>query len=209
MKTIQHIIFLFTCFFIWSCDIEPFDANSLTETGESGMPDTEMMEEDEESPVMEEEEEEEEMEEEPESEFTTGLIRYEIESRTITSVQNNATIEGNLTTIVGIDKLTGERILISFFGTRNGTYNLDAINEAIYYPDFNARPYSTAVHIGAGLLMITNFDTVNNQIFGTFQFTAYREVLDSLGNPVLDQDGNKTYEFVQLDNGEFEMVPLN
>ena len=172
------------------------------------MPDTEMMEEDEESPVMVEEEEE-EMEEDPESEFTTGIVRYEIENRTIIATQNNATFDGNLTTIVGIDKLTGERIFISFFGDRNGTYNLDVINETLYYSDFNARPYSTGFHIGAGLLMVTNFDMVNNQISGTFQFTAYREVLDFEGNPVFDELGDIIYESIQIDDGEFEMIPFN
>lgn len=186
-----------------SCEIEPYEGGTLsTEEGiEIPMPDN--------SPDLPAELPEEEEEPEPEAEFTTGQMRYEIEERPVLTIENNGAINGDRTTVVGIDKMSGERVVISFVGNAAGLYVFDQNNSATYYPDFLQFPYVTPMDLESGFVEITRYDLQQNQIDGIFQFVAYRALQDVEGNAILDPQGDPVLEQVEILNGEFEMIPLN
>ena len=204
MKIGNHIILLGLLCLLLSCEIEPFEGGSLSESEGIELPEE----------VDESLEEESELADNEENTnegvaFSTGILSFEINNRSFSNDQNNGLINGSRTTVVSVDKLTGERINITFTGNSTGVYMLSDLNEALYFPDFLQEAYSTAVKDGSGSIEITRYDQMNNQIEGLFQFTAYRESKDVLGNVILDPDGNIVFEKVDILKGEFEMIPLN
>ena len=202
MKKINFTyLFAITCL-LMSCEIEPFEGDSLSESEVIEIPGSEDETQEEESETAEEEVDE-------EIPFSTGTLSFEINSRSFNNDQNNAVVAGSRTTIVSVDKLTGERISITFTGNSDGLYGLGDVNEALYHPDFLEEAYTTALNQGSGALDVTRYDEINKQIDGFFLFTAYRERKDVLGNVVLDLEGNVVYDRVDILEGEFEMVPLN
>ncbi len=203
MKKGNHI-FLFSLLLLMSCEIEPFEPDSLSETEGIELPGQEEVSQEEESETAEVEEEVNES-----IPFSTGTLSFEINSRSFNNDQNNGLIDGARTTVVSVDKLSGERINITFSGNSVGSYMLNDMNVALYYPDFLQEAYSTALNLGSGSLEITRYDQINHQIDGIFEFTAYREREDVLGNVVLDLEGNIVFDRVDLLRGEFEKVPLN
>lgn len=203
MTKSNYLLYLFMvlCSLI-SCEIEPFEGDSLSESEAIEIPgqDDETLEEATEST------EEEVNEGIP---FSTGTLSFVINSRSFNNDQNNAVVDGSRTTIVSVDKLTGERISITFTGNSDGLYGLGPVNEALYNSNFLDEAYTTALNLGSGVLDVTRYDQNNNQIDGFFLFTAYRERKDALGNVVLDLEGNIVYDRVDILEGEFEKIPLN
>lgn len=202
MKNGTFIYLFAILYFLMSCEIEPFEGDSLSESEAIEIPASE----------DETREEEAETSEEEFTEgigFSTGTLSFVINSRSFNNDQNNAVVAGSETTVVSVHKLTGERISIRFNGNSTGLYDLGNVNEALYYADFLQEAYTTALNQGSGVLDVTRYDQINNQIDGLFNFIAYRERKDVLGNVVLDLEGNVVYDRVDILQGEFEMIPLN
>ena len=204
MKIGNHIFLFGLLCLLLSCEIEPFEGDSRTEGEGVDLPEELGESPEEESELTESEEDANEG-----IAFSTGILSFEINSRSFVNDQNNGLINGSMTTVVSVDKLTGERINITFTGNSTGLYMLNDLNEALYFPDFLQEAYSTAVNLGSGSIEVTRYDQINNQIEGFFEFTAYRERKDVLGNVVLDLEGNVVYERVDILKGGFEKIPLN
>jgi hypothetical protein len=123
---------------------------------------------------------------------------------------------GNLTstnvfTITGEIIESGEKIELVVENPGIGTFNLTAglgtDNSGSYFQTNTSNPYISAGAFGAsGTLNITEFDTQNFKITGTFSFTGVRIALDEGGNPILDSNGNPTLEIEEITNGEFNKI---
>ena len=203
MKKGMYLIICCMALLLSSCEIEPFEGDSLSAEEGSEIP----MPAD--NPDFPEELPEDEEEPDPETEFTTGELRYEIGGRSLLTIENNAAIDGDRTTVVGIDKMSGERVIISFVGNAAGLYIFDQNNSATYHPDFLQFPFLTPLDQESGFVDISRYDLQQNQIDGIFQFVAFRAIRDAEGNTILDPEDNPALEEVEIINGEFEMIPLN
>ena len=118
----------------------------------------------------------------------------------------------NTLTIIGIITETGENITFTVEDASVGTFSLIAglgtENGAYYFESGDVtNPYvSTNIYNAAGALTITEFDTTNLKVTGTFEFTGARLALDSDGNPILDGQGNPTLESVDVTSGAFNKI---
>lgn len=194
MRTLQYFFYVISALMIWSCEVEPFEVNSLADT--DSIPTEEITEDD----------------DEPMSSLNTGEIRFNIEDRIYITDQTNGEIVNGLTTIVGEDELNGESITLLVEGERTGTYLFDQFvsqSFGTYSPGFDDMPYSTSINFGGGFVTITDVDLVDSHISGLFELTAYRESLDNEGNLIFDQFGDPVYDLVTLTEGEFYMIPIN
>ena len=191
MRALQYFFFVICGLMIWSCEVEPFDVNSLADT--DNIPTEEVPEDNEdEMPPL-----------------NAGELRFKVDERIYLTDQTNGEIADGSITITGIEGLNGESINMMLEGEGSGTYLFDMFNIATYNPSSVDRPYSTSVHFGEGFVNITDVDLVNSNMSGLFELIAYRESLDDEGNVVYDQFGVQVFDLVTLTEGEFYMIPIN
>ena len=131
--------------------------------------------------------------------FSTGLA---------VGVLNNT----DLLTITGTVPDTGESIVLTIENPGVGTFNITAglgtQNSGVYIETNPENPFVSDGTFGVfGQLNITEFDTQNATVSGTFSFTGVRVVLDVDGNPVLDSNGQPTLETEEITNGVFNKIP--
>ena len=112
----------------------------------------------------------------------------------------------NVFTITGTIIETGESIVLVLENPGIGTFNLTAglgtDNSGSYFETDTANPYISSGLFGAsGQLNITEFDTQNFKVTGTFSFTGVRVAVDADGNPILDSNGDFTLETEEITNG--------
>ncbi len=194
MKALRF--FLLFCFglLIWSCEVEPFEGNSLSETDPE---------------VIDPDPEEEDPEEHELPPLNAGELRFVLKGRSFLTDRANSVLNNGITTIVGYDISNGEGLTVHLNGEGSGTYLFDSLNIATYSPSFVDRPYRTSVHHGEGTLSITDLDLPNAHMSGNFELIAYRETFDSEGNIVFDQNGNQIFDSVELGSGEFFMINID
>lgn len=118
----------------------------------------------------------------------------------------------NLLTITGTVLETGESIILTLENPGVGTFNITAglgtQNSGVYIQTNPENPFVSDGTFGVfGQLNITDFDTQNATVSGTFSFTGVRVVLDLDGNPVLDSNGQPTLETEEITNGIFNKIP--
>ena len=118
----------------------------------------------------------------------------------------------NLLIITGTIADTGESIILTIENPGVGTYNLTAglgtLNSGAYIQTSSGNPYISDGTFGvSGQLNITDFDTENTKVSGTFSFTGVRVALDVDGNPVLDSNGQPTLETQEITDGIFSKIP--
>jgi len=138
-----------------------------------------------------------------EASFTAEVEGVEFVADTMYAVTQNS-----VTSITGV-KSNGDRIVMTVQGVGPGSYNLTG-NEGVATFGINVAPeaFSTDNPGGSGQLVITNYDTENNVMSGTFSFVALRPLLDNNGLPLLDENGNPTFDSVTISNGEFTDIAL-
>ncbi len=103
--------------------------------------------------------------------------------------------------------LSGNSIVIHIFSTGTGTYELSEVEDfndhngygTYIQPSSQSFPYRTNTN-STGTLQITDYDTENLVVSGTFAFQAEREVEN--------EDGSIDIETVSITEGEFTDVPL-
>ena len=118
----------------------------------------------------------------------------------------------DLLTITGTVLDTGESIVLTIENPGVGTFNITAglgtQNSGVYIQTNPENPFVSDGTFGVfGQLNITEFDTQNATVSGTFSFTGVRVVLDVDGNPVLDSNGQPTLETEEITNGIFNKIP--
>ena len=118
----------------------------------------------------------------------------------------------DLLTITGTVPDTGESIVLTIENPGVGTFNITAglgtQNSGVYIETNPENPFVSDGTFGVfGQLNITEFDTQNATVSGTFSFTGVRVVLDVDGNPVLDSNGQPTLETEEITNGVFNKIP--
>ena len=119
----------------------------------------------------------------------------------------------DLLTITGTIPDTGESIVLTIGNPGVGTFNITAglgtQNSGVYIESNPENPFVSDGTFGVfGQLNITEFDTQNATVSGTFSFTGVRVVLDVDGNPVLDSNGQPTLETEEITNGVFNKIPF-
>ena len=129
-----------------------------------------------------------------------------------TGLASGVLSDTNLLTITGTVLETGESIILTLENPGVGTFNITAglgtQNSGVYIQTNPENPFVSDGTFGVfGQLNITDFDTQNATVSGTFSFTGVRVVLDVDGNPVLDSNGQPTFETEEITNGIFNKIP--
>jgi hypothetical protein len=129
-----------------------------------------------------------------------------------TGLASGVLSDTNLLTITGTVIETGESIILTLENPGVGTFNITAglgtQNSGVYIQTNPENPFVSDGTFGVfGQLNITDFNTQNATVSGTFSFTGVRVVLDVDGNPVLDSNGQPTFETEEITNGIFNKIP--
>ena len=129
-----------------------------------------------------------------------------------TGLASGVLSDTNLLTITGTVIETGESIILTLENPGVGTFNITAglgtQNSGVYIQTNPENPFVSDGTFGVfGQLNITDFDTQNATVSGTFSFTGVRVILDVDGNPVLDSNGQPTFETEEITNGIFNKIP--
>ena len=129
-----------------------------------------------------------------------------------TDLASGVLSDTNLLTITGTVIETGESIILTLENPGVGTFNITAglgtQNSGVYIQTNPENPFVSDGTFGVfGQLNITDFDTQNATVSGTFSFTGVRVILDVDGNPVLDSNGQPTFETEEITNGIFNKIP--
>ncbi|MGK0428133.1 MAG: hypothetical protein ACJAUR_002250 [Ulvibacter sp.] len=142
-----------------------------------------------------------------------GQFKAEIDDVEFLATVVNATLTPeNLLTISGIIDLTGETITLTVADAGIGSFDLitgiSNVNGAQYYaPVSFTNPYTSASQLGgSGRLFLTEFDTTDLIITGSFNFVGKRIQLDLNGDPVLDPNGNPNVQEVEVSSGGFNKI---
>ncbi len=110
-------------------------------------------------------------------------------------------------------KSNGEVITLSVGAPALGTFSLTAAsttpNSATYFPTQGDFYYTDGINGGTGQMDITEFDTDEQLVSGTFAFLGVRPQLDANGDPVLDSQGNPLYESRTISDGAFSKIPYD
>ena len=129
-----------------------------------------------------------------------------------TGLASGVLSDTNLLTITGTVIETSESIILTLENPGVGTFNITAglgtQNSGVYIQTNPENPFVSDGTFGVfGQINITDFDTQNATVSGTFSFTGVRVVLDVDGNPVLDSNGQPTFETEEITNGIFNKIP--
>ncbi len=120
------------------------------------------------------------------------------------STQVGATLYNGTFNITAMKTSTGETITISVANAAaEGTFNLGPNSNsqsAAIYMISGQDAYGSAGEGGSGTLKITNLDSENNKVSGTFSFTAIRQSFNNSGEIVT--------ETVEVTNGSFTNIAL-
>ncbi|MCW5520773.1 hypothetical protein J1N09_13070 [Aureitalea sp. L0-47] len=107
---------------------------------------------------------------------------------------------------------TGQTILLTVENAAVNLFDLTAgvgtINAAVYIDGNPDNPFtSEGANGGFGQMEITDIDTENLTITGTFSFEGVRFALDSEGNPIIDGNGDPVIENISISGGSFNAIP--
>ena len=142
-----------------------------------------------------------------------GQFRAQIDGQQFIAVTATAILTSdNELVIMGV-KPGGKNITLGITDAAVGSFSLltGGTNEnagAYFDGSTNVVPYISAEAFGgSGQLQITELDTAEQTVSGTFSFVGVRIKIDADGNPVLDGDGNPIMEDVDITNGAFNSIP--
>lgn len=144
-----------------------------------------------------------------------GQLKAQIDGVEFLSTVAGATLTtDNFLTILGTDDVTGETIALfaeeaGAVGVYNLTEGIGLENKAQYYALIDTtNPYvSSGAFGGSGQLTVTELNTTDLTISGSFSFVGKRTQLDANGDPVLDGDGLPIIQTVNITPGVFNMLP--
>lgn len=105
-------------------------------------------------------------------------------------------------------KMNGEKIVIKIPNVTQGAFSLtggeDDRNVGLYFPKEGEKPYTTLETLGGeGEVKIDSINSNLHKISGTFNLDGVRPELDSMGNPVFDENGDPIVHKVVVTQGKF------
>lgn len=173
-KVLTYSIFILSVVFFNSCENEPLTGFDLTDPALTGNG----------------------------SNTQNGSFMVDFDSQTFVADQVSATISDEIINITGLRGANGEAVILTLNGTTSGTYQLgvqsgSSINAAAYNESNTSQSAWIAVTDGTtsqGQVIITEIDTVNLKISGTFSFTATNFLLNQTKNFTSGSFTNVTYE---------------
>lgn len=122
--------------------------------------------------------------------------------------------QSNILSITGLKSSTGESITLAIENPSVGEFDLSqgtgSQNGAAYIDGAGTlpNPYVSAVALGGtGTLNLSEYNTDEQTITGTFAFSAGRIQLDDAGNPVIGSDGSPVIETININAGAFNTIP--
>jgi hypothetical protein len=147
------------------------------------------------------------------TELEIGQFRAQIEGDEFLATVVNATLTpDDQLTISGIIAATGETITLVVADAGIGSFDLITgianVNSAQYFaPGATVNPYTSAADLGgSGRLLLTEFNTTDLLITGSFSFVGKRIQLDLNGDPVLDGNGDPIIQDISVANGGFNKI---
>lgn len=111
-------------------------------------------------------------------------------------------------------KAGGKQIILTAENAMEGNFDLTATesseNSGVYVDgSANLVHYiSKGADGGAGEMTISQLDTENNTVSGTFSFKGVRIKIGDDGLPLLDGSGNPLLDEIQITNGAFNSIPV-
>ncbi|WP_026452023.1 DUF6252 family protein [Aequorivita capsosiphonis] len=141
-----------------------------------------------------------------------GQFRAQVDGQEFIAVTATAILNSDNELVITGEKSGGESITLGVTNAAVGSFNLatSQINEnagAYFDGSTNVVPYVTAEAFGGlGQLKITELDTAEQTVTGTFSFRGVRLKIDADGNPVLDGSGNPVMEEVEITSGAFNAI---
>lgn len=138
-----------------------------------------------------------------------GQFKALVEGEQFVAATTSATLSlDNKLTISGT-KVGGEKISLEILNASVGTFELNTdLNFGSYSDTSSSLPYiSSEVFGGSGQLKISEIDTTELTMSGTFKFVGLRVKVDSNGDPVLDGNGDAVLETVEITKGSFNKIP--
>lgn len=123
-----------------------------------------------------------------------------------------ATLTADNQLVITGDKPGGKKISLRVLDAAVGTFDLTTggsnQNGGKYFDgSTNILPYVTAeTSGGSGQIIITELDTAENSVTGTFSFIGVRAQVDNEGNPILDGNGEPVLENVEITSGAFNSI---
>lgn len=119
-------------------------------------------------------------------------FQVDFDSQTFVADQITATFLNGIINITGLRGVNNEYVLLTINANSPGTYQLGFINQtttnvAAYGSENGAIPFITAQansQASFGEVIITEIDTANKLLSGTFEFTGHQITIDSGGNQV-------------------------
>lgn len=134
-------------------------------------------------------------------------FKAEVEDFTFVAEEASAVTLQGVTTISGI-RSNGDVINLILSGSGVGAFDLVTEGEATFGIDVAEEAFSTNNYGGSGQVVVTQYDIEAEVISGTFSFTATRILVDNNGQPILDSEGNPSFDQVVVSEGEFNNIAL-
>jgi hypothetical protein len=143
-----------------------------------------------------------------------GQFKAQIDGAEFIATLVDATLTpNNLLIIKGIIGDTGETIELRIADAAIGAFDLKTAvgneNSAQYFgPGIASNPFmSGAVLDGGGQLILTQLNTTELIVTGSFEFEGKRIQLDASGDAVLDENGDPNVQDVSVGSGIFNQIP--
>lgn len=142
-----------------------------------------------------------------------GQFIAQVEGVEFIAATATATLNADNDLVIMGEKPGGKNITLGITDAAVGAFSLTTggTNEnagAYFDGTTNLLPYVSAEAFGgSGHLNITELDTEEQTVTGTFSFIGVRMKVDSDGNPVLDGNDEPVMEEVEISSGAFNTIP--
>lgn len=149
---------------------------------------------------------------EEENDADEGQFIAQIEGEEFVAASVTATLTTDNELVISGLKPGDENITLAVTNAAAGSFNLgggpSGQNAGAYFDgSANIFPYISSEALGGyGLMNITELDTNEMTVTGTFSFVGVRIKLDGDGNPILDGNGDPILEEIEISRGAFNKI---
>lgn len=143
-----------------------------------------------------------------------GQLKAQIDGNEfIATIANGVLTPNNILIIRGVIDDTGQTIELRISDAGIGSFDLKTTvgndNNALYFgPGATTNPYTSGAGLdGSGQLSLTELNTQDLVVSGSFEFVGKRVQLNANGEPVLDENGDPNVQNVLVSLGAFNQIP--